>query len=44
MSFDPCYRSLKIRLSQYGNLFYIDLASKLINFGVNDVLVFQGAK
>jgi hypothetical protein len=28
----------------YGSLFDIDLASKLINFGVNGVLVFQRAK
>jgi len=31
-------------LLQYGNILNIDLASKLINFGVNDVLVFQGVK
>jgi hypothetical protein len=31
-------------LLQYGSLSDIDLASKLINFGVNGVLVFQGAK
>ncbi len=31
-------------LLQYGSLFNIDLASKLINFGVDGVLVFQGAK
>jgi len=31
-------------LLEYQNLFYIDLASKLINFGVDGMLVFQGAK
>jgi hypothetical protein len=31
-------------LLQYGNLFKIDMTSKLTNFGIDGVSIFQGAK